>query len=171
VEQGASYRIVSQREGSIALVFIMPVLFAAWIFLERDAPLRHTHPSEFPYAIAFMVAFGLAVEAYVVLHRRRARSSRLMVEGEGLSFYEGSKMRWRIGWAELDSAVLRKYILRYSYFNEAIVLTTKNGKTRIVPTASILYGRMPDLDALSERLRERGYPVGKDHRPLWLAPS
>ena len=94
-----------------------------------------------------------------------------MVEGDGLSFYEGSTMRWRIAWPDLDAAVLRKYTLRYSYFHEAMVLTTKGGKSRVVPTASMLYGRMPHLDALSARLRELGYPVGNDHRPLWLAPS
>lgn len=171
MEQGESYKLVGPLDGSLALLFILPVLAAIGVIVELDSPLRYADPSGFSYVIALTVIFGLASDAYLIFHRRRVRSRRLTVDSVGLSFYEGSRMRWQIDWSELDAVVLRRYTLRYSYFDEAVVFTTKDARARLVPTDSILYGKMPELKAFSLRLREFGHPVGNERRPLWFAPN
>ena len=171
MDQGRSFKLVAQRESSLVPVFIVPVLFAAWIFLLLVAPPRQPSPSEIPVVIAFLVVFGLALETYVILHRRRVRSARLMIDGDGVSFHECSKKRWQVAWSDLESVVLRKYTLRYSYFHEALVFSELNGSIKTVPTASMLYGNMRDFNDLSELMCDRGHSIRTDHKPQWLVPG
>ena len=71
-------------------------------------------------------------------------------------------MRWHIAWPNLDSVVLRSYC--HHYFSQALKCTNKSGKVRLVPTGSIIYGKMPDLDNLLAQLDAVGYPVRDERR-------
>jgi len=162
VSQEGSYRLVGTGDISRGYAIALGIALTG-LALGTLLPLPHPRPWE-QHLIAFgtVTLFGLAFETWLVLHRRRTLSARLVLDATGLSLKEGTRVRWHIAWPNLDSVVLRSYC--HHYFSQALKCTNKSGKVRLVPTGSIIYGKMPDLDNLLAQLDALGYPVRDERR-------
>lgn len=170
MDEGHSYELVD-RKGDLTgyLAVAMPILFAGLIWARGSSPTAaRPHPWTDPTFMAVVIGCVIAFEASVLWHRARARATRLIVAEDALVLQRGDRQLWRVSWADLALVSLRKYTLRYSYFHEALVIEPRNGKVRIVPTASACYGRVPGLDDLLHRVESKGTVIQHDRRPTWI---
>lgn len=103
-----------------------------------------------------------------LIYRAHYRRSHLVLNDDCVELVRGERKVWTLPWEDIQTAVLRRYILRKSSSSEDLTFVTAEGERFSLPTWIFLFSQMPDKDEVLAIVEGRGIPLNGESGPRGL---